>query len=156
MSRPLKLPAYGGQALIEGVLMRGRHAVAAAMRSPQGEIVMKIVPAVNQKVGDKEVPTGIPSTPTQSIPLLETRQTSTVVKVRDGQTILISGLIQEREEEVERAVPYLSGVPVVGPLFRHSTKRRNRSELVLLLTPRLTDVSGPTERVGYRVLPGER
>lgn len=124
--------------------------------SPQGEIVMKIVPAVNQKVGDKEVPTGIPSTPTQSIPLLETRQTSTVVKVRDGQTILISGLIQEREEEVERAVPYLSGVPVVGPLFRHSTKRRNRSELVLLLTPRLTDFSGPTERVGYRVLPGER
>jgi len=44
MNRPLKLPAYGGQALIEGVLMRGRHAVAAAMRSPQGEIVLQSEP----------------------------------------------------------------------------------------------------------------
>jgi len=124
--------------------------------SPQGEIVMKIVPAVNQKVGDKVVPTGIPSAPTQSIPLLETRQTSTVVKVRDGQTILISGLIQEREEEVQKAVPYLSGVPVLGPLFRHTTRQKGRSELVLLITPRLTDISGPAERVGFRALPLER
>lgn len=37
----LKLPSYGGQALIEGVLMRGSHYVAAAMRSPQGEIVVE-------------------------------------------------------------------------------------------------------------------
>ncbi len=37
---PEKLPSYGGQALIEGVLMRGGHAVAAAMRSPEGEIVI--------------------------------------------------------------------------------------------------------------------
>ncbi|MBN2046953.1 MAG: DUF1385 domain-containing protein [Anaerolineaceae bacterium] len=36
----LKLPAYGGQALIEGVLMRGQYALAAAMRSPEGEIVV--------------------------------------------------------------------------------------------------------------------
>jgi uncharacterized protein YqhQ len=37
----LKLPSYGGQALIEGVLMRGSHYVAAAMRNPQGEIVIE-------------------------------------------------------------------------------------------------------------------
>jgi len=37
----LKLPSYGGQALIEGVLMRGSKVVAAAMRNPQGEIVIE-------------------------------------------------------------------------------------------------------------------
>jgi len=40
----LKLPAYGGQALIEGVLMRGRYALAAAMRAPDGQIVVRTEP----------------------------------------------------------------------------------------------------------------
>ncbi|WP_299028825.1 DUF1385 domain-containing protein [uncultured Thermanaerothrix sp.] len=44
MGRPLKLPTYGGQALIEGVLMRGRRAVAAAMRNPQGDIIIQSEP----------------------------------------------------------------------------------------------------------------
>jgi uncharacterized protein YqhQ len=39
--KPLKLPSYGGQALIEGVLMRGKYGLAAAMRSPEGEIIIK-------------------------------------------------------------------------------------------------------------------
>jgi uncharacterized protein YqhQ len=39
--KPLKLPSYGGQALIEGVLMRGSNYLAAAMRAPNGEIVIK-------------------------------------------------------------------------------------------------------------------
>lgn len=118
--------------------------------SPQGEILMKIVPAVNQRVGEKLAPTGIPSAPTQSIPLLETRQTSTVVRLRDGQTLLISGLIQEREQEVSKSVPYLGEVPVMGALFRHSTKEKRRSELILLLTPTLVDVDQPAEGSGFR------
>lgn len=118
--------------------------------SPQGEILMKIVPAVNQRVGEKLAPTGIPSAPTQSIPLLETRQTSTVVRLRDGQTLLISGLIQEREQEVSKSVPYLGEVPVMGALFRHSTKEKRRSELILLLTPILVDVDQPAEGSGFR------
>lgn len=39
--KPSRMPSYGGQALIEGVLMRGAHSVAAAMRSPEGEIVIQ-------------------------------------------------------------------------------------------------------------------
>jgi len=113
--------------------------------SPQGEILLKIVPAVNQRVGEKLVPTGIPSAPTQAIPLLETRQTSTVVRLLDGQTLLISGLIQEREQEISKSVPYLAEVPVMGSLFRHTTKEKRRSELILLLTPRLVDINQPVQ-----------
>lgn len=116
--------------------------------SPQGEILLKVVPAVNQRVGEKLVPTGIPSAPTQSIPLLETRQTSTVVRLKDGQTLLISGLIQESDQDVEKSVPYLSEVPVMGPLFRHTTKEKRRSELILLLTPRLVDLESPVQGGG--------
>lgn len=111
--------------------------------SPQGEIVLKVVPAVNQRVGEKLVPTGIPSAPTQSIPLLETRQTSTVVRLKDGQTLLISGLIQEREVDTEKSVPYLSNVPLLGSVFRHTSKEKKKSELILLLTPRIVDLEAP-------------
>lgn len=116
--------------------------------SPQGEILLKIVPAVNQRVGEKLVPTGIPSAPTQAIPLLETRQTSTVVRLLDGQTLLISGLIQEREQEISKSVPYLAEVPVMGSLFRHTTKEKRRSELILLLTPRLVEINQPVQETG--------
>lgn len=124
--------------------------------SPQGEIIMKIVPAVNERVGEKVVPTGIPSAPTQTIPILETRQTSTVVKAEDGQTIILSGLIQERDILLEKGVPFLSDLPVVGPIFRHMAKEKGRSELVILLTPRLADVYPRMEGLGYKELPGKK
>ncbi|MCD4752251.1 MAG: DUF1385 domain-containing protein [Anaerolineaceae bacterium] len=58
-TKDLKLPAYGGQALIEGVLMRGKKALAAAMRSPEGEIII-----VTEELK------GIYQTNLRSIPLL--------------------------------------------------------------------------------------
>lgn len=58
-SEKLKLPTYGGQALIEGVLMRGSHALAAAMRAPDGKIVIK-----TEKLG------GIYQSPIRKIPFL--------------------------------------------------------------------------------------
>jgi uncharacterized protein YqhQ len=58
-SQKLKLPSYGGQALMEGVLMRGAHAVSAAMRAPNGEIVLQ-----------SETLTGIYKTQLARIPFL--------------------------------------------------------------------------------------
>jgi uncharacterized protein YqhQ len=59
MTKELKLPSYGGQALIEGVLMRGKHGLAAAMRSPDGQIVI-----------EKEPLKGIYTTGIRKIPFL--------------------------------------------------------------------------------------
>lgn len=120
--------------------------------SPEGEIAMKIVPAINKMIGQKTVPTGIPSAPTQTIPLLETRQTSTLVRVRESETIIISGLIQESEETAEKEVPYLSDIPVVGKVFRHSSREKKSSELVVLLTPRIPQRPLQMQEAGFRQL----
>jgi len=124
--------------------------------SPEGEIVMKIVPAINKMIGEKTVPTGIPSAPTQTIPLLETRQTSTLVKVKNGETIIISGLIQESEETLNKDVPFFSNLPIMGKLFRHTTRQKGSSELVILLTPRLSVQTLRTEDLGYQRIIGEK
>lgn len=118
--------------------------------SPTGEVILKIVPAVNRKVGEKTVPTGIPSAPTQTIPIIETRQTSTIVRVRDGQTVILSGLIQERQQMATRKVLGLGDLPFLGKLFKHKAKEKVRSELVIVITPRLREPLYPGEELGYK------
>ncbi len=105
--------------------------------SPDGEIILKIVPVINKKVGEKETPTGIASAPTQRIPIIETRQTSTVIKTKSGRTIIISGLIQEDIAKQTSKVPIMGDIPLLGNLFKYKTKNKRRSELVIILTPRL-------------------
>jgi len=118
--------------------------------SPTGEVILKIVPAINRKVGEKTVPTGIPSAPTQTIPIIETRQTSTIARVRDGQIVILSGLIQEKEERGTRKVLGLGDVPIIGGLFRYKAKGKARSELVIIVTPRVREPFYPGEETGYK------
>ena len=57
--------------------------------------------------------------------------------VRDGQTVLIAGLIEETLVEESAGIPVLGSLPLVGGAFRTTTERAAKSELVVLLTPRL-------------------
>ena len=111
-----------------------------------GEVILKIVPAINKKVGVKSVPTGISSAPTQLIPIVETRQTSTVVRVKNGQPVIISGLIQETNSFTEKRVPILGKFPIVGNLFSYSTQQKQRSELVVVVVPYVKD----NARISYK------
>ncbi len=65
------------------------------------------------------------------------RETDTTVRVRDGQTIIIAGLIQEKIEEDHTGVPVLQSLPLMGGLFRYKTGTKKKSELVIMITPTL-------------------
>ncbi|WP_461833902.1 secretin N-terminal domain-containing protein [Desulfothermus sp.] len=106
--------------------------------SSSGEIILKIVPTINKKVGEKSVPTGIPSAPLQNIPIMETRETSTIVKAQDGQPIIISGLIQETTNKTTNKVPVLGDLPILGHIFSYNSDSKNYSELVMVIVPHLT------------------
>jgi len=115
--------------------------------SERGDIILKIVPVINKKVGEKSVPTGIPSAPTQTIPIIETRQTSTVVRAKDGQPIIISGLIQDTTIKTTKKLPVLGSIPLLGYFFRHEAEDRTRSELVIVLIPHIQ--SAKLKALGY-------
>ncbi len=115
--------------------------------SASGEIILKIVPVINKKVGEKSVPTGIASAPTQTIPIIETRQTSTIVRAKDGQPIIISGLIQDTTTHNAKKLPGLGNIPILGHIFRYKTEERVRSELVIVLTPHIQ--SAKLKALGY-------
>jgi type II secretory pathway component GspD/PulD (secretin) len=65
------------------------------------------------------------------------KQASTIVRLRDGETAIIGGLISEEIGETERRIPVLGKLPVVGAAFRSKANLRSRTELVIFLTPRL-------------------
>ncbi|MFB3886013.1 MAG: secretin and TonB N-terminal domain-containing protein [Thermodesulfobacteriota bacterium] len=103
-----------------------------------GTILMNIHPSITEKTGEKTTPDG-----KTTFPLLSVRETDTTVKVRDGQTIIIAGLMQEKKEETHIGVPVLQTVPILGGLFRYRTETKRNSELVIMITPTL--------QVGQRV-----
>ncbi|MGB3768141.1 MAG: AMIN domain-containing protein [Phormidesmis sp.] len=87
--------------------------------------------------------------------LLSKRQlTSGQVRVRDGQTLVLSGIIQESDRVTTSKVPLLGDIPLLGALFRSTSRNNDRRELIVLLTPQILDDSDASV-YGYRYQPGE-
>jgi general secretion pathway protein D len=65
------------------------------------------------------------------------RALSTEVAVQSGQTVLLGGLIQQTDMTQDSGVPFLSRIPVLGRLFGTTDRKRDRTELIVLITPRI-------------------
>jgi general secretion pathway protein D len=70
-------------------------------------------------------------------PTITKRSTKTSVVVKDNQTVVIGGLIQEKEEEIVTKVPFLSDIPLLGLLFQQKSKSKNKTNLIVFLTPHI-------------------
>ena len=72
-----------------------------------------------------------------SVPGLTVRRASTTVELRDGESFAIAGLFQQEYNNAVSQVPWLGDVPVLGALFRSARWRRQETELVIIVTPRV-------------------
>ena len=97
-----------------------------------GRISMKINPKVSQ------LSTTIPQA-LGGAPGVDTRSADTNVIVRDGETIVIGGLIHDAQSEVVYKVPLLGDIPLLGYLFRKKSMSRSRMELIIFVTPRIIE-----------------
>jgi pilus assembly protein CpaC len=79
------------------------------------------------------------------IPALTTRRAETDVELRDGQSFAIAGLLDNISQEDRAAVPILSSLPIIGNLFKSKSERAERTELMVLITPRLVRPLNPDE-----------
>ncbi len=78
------------------------------------------------------------TTPTQNkIPIIDTSLAETTVMVKEGTTIVIGGLRRDEEVETKERTPFLASLPIVGNMFKSSNKKMDRTELMILLTPRI-------------------
>lgn len=72
-------------------------------------------------------------------PVISTRNASVTVRMKDGETLVIGGLINESDSENRSGIPFLSDIPVVGGVFQNNNTEKTRTEIVFLITPRLMD-----------------
>ncbi len=70
-------------------------------------------------------------------PVISTREASTRATIRDGQTVVIGGLIGNTDEYSDSGIPFLKDIPVIGSLFKRQTRSRSRTELAIFVTPHI-------------------
>jgi Flp pilus assembly secretin CpaC len=110
----------------------------------EGDIFLTVTPEVSQPDFNS---------PVEGIPTFRTRRASTSARLRDGETLILGGLLQTNRIEDVRGIPYLQDIPVVGHFFRHTTYTDEVTELMVMATPRLVQPIADGEHI---LLPTDR
>jgi pilus assembly protein CpaC len=82
-----------------------------------------------------------------SVPALTVRRASTTVELRDGQSFVIGGLLQNNSQNQIEQLPWVGSVPVLGALFSSKSYQRNETDLAIIVTPRLVRPTRPGDLV---------
>ncbi|UCD15479.1 MAG: hypothetical protein JSV34_00050 [Candidatus Omnitrophota bacterium] len=98
----------------------------------EGFITMKIKPEVSSVRTTLETSLG------SEIPIVDTAEAETVVKIKDGTTIMVAGLIKDEDRETISGNPLLAKIPLISGLFSNRDRRLKKTETVIFLTPRIT------------------
>ena len=116
--------------------------------SPDGTVVMQ-VDAEKSELGPESegIPVSISGGEVIRSPSVNVTTAQTTVSAGDGETIVIGGLITKYNTFGSRRIPYLADIPLVGRLFRMDTGRERRSELLIILTPRVVRNPEDAERI---------
>ncbi len=117
--------------------------------SPDGNVVMEI-DAEKSKVGPEEE--GIPVAVSMDGTIIRSPRVDTItaqatVSVADGETVVLGGMITTEKETIERRAPYLADIPVLGHLFRYDSSDARRTEMIIILTPRVIRNPEDAERI---------
>jgi type II secretory pathway component GspD/PulD (secretin) len=107
--------------------------------TPDGLVVMEI-DAERSQLGP--ITSGVPvgfGTGGQVIrqPVIDVTLAQTTISALDGQTVVFGGLITKNTQTIQRRVPGISEIPLVGRLFRYDFKQQQRTELLIIMTPRV-------------------
>ncbi|MBD2048545.1 AMIN domain-containing protein [Coleofasciculus sp. FACHB-64] len=117
-----------------------------------GFVTLAVNPTVTAIGGQQNIVVG---DDVNQIALLTVRNlNSGQLRLRDGQTLILSGIIQDSERTTVSKVPILGDIPLLGALFRSTNKVNQRQEVIVLLTPQIIDDSSRAA-FGYSYTPGQ-
>lgn len=117
-----------------------------------GFVTLSVAPSITSPTDTFTINTAGAS---NTVFLLSNRQLqSGSIRVRDGQTLILSGIIQESERSSVNKIPILGDIPILGSLFRSTVNENERQELIVLLTPEILDDSDQSA-FGYSYTPSE-
>ncbi len=117
-----------------------------------GFVTLKLKPEVSSADATKTVVLKNPDGSTRTtVPYVTTSEAETSVVVKDGTTIIIGGLMKDTLVNYQDRVPFLGDIPLVGKLFSNTGKTKEKTELVILLTPTIIDGEKTTDEAMLRM-----
>ena len=84
-------------------------------------------------------------------PVISTREATTRAIIRDGQTVVIGGLIGESTEYRDSGIPFLKDIPLIGLLFKRQSEIRNRTEIAIFVTPYIVRSDADADTIRERI-----
>jgi pilus assembly protein CpaC len=139
---PIPVPGQLGQIAIEykkyGV---GLSFTPTVLKEGQINLVIKPTVSEIDPTHSVSIAGGI------SIPALTVREASTTLELRDGQSFMLGGLLQNNSQTTQDQLPWLGDVPVLGALFRSASYQKNETDLVIVVTPHVVHPMRPTDTV---------
>ena len=124
--------------------------------TPDGLVVMEIDAQKSKlnPVEGVEIPSSVPDVPSVKALNIDITKATTVISARSGQTVVFAGLIETEKDRTTRGIPYLSELPLLGPLFRFTSNADTRKELLIVMTPHV--VRDDDEVDAIRIAESER
>ncbi len=107
-----------------------------------GSVTLHVHPSVSEVADQQKIITIGERDVTLPLALSTVRETDSVIRANSGQIVVIGGLIQDKSEDRNSAVPFLSEIPILGEAFKQRNFESEKSELVILLRPIVADVKG--------------
>ncbi len=159
-NRPARIRVGSEQPVATGtVVSREAEATTTTIEFKEVGRILTIVPRVNSEglvnlqvrvevsdVGERVV------VGRQSFDAFNVREAETAAVLHDGQTLVIGGIITDNRRRSRIGIPLLMDVPVLGPLFRTDFERSDRTELMILITPRVIHDRRQGDRATKRFL----
>lgn len=113
-----------------------------------GFVSLSVAPSVSAVANTQDLGNG------NLVAFLNKRNLSSgLIRLRDSQTLILSGIIQDSDRTSVTKVPILGDIPILGALFRSTNKVNQRQEVIVLLTPQILDDSERSSSMGYNYTP---
>lgn len=146
----VETPSQGGNVVCTPQLTTAGLVLGARVEKidDNGFVTFTLSPSISAVTAEEVAPAGCGS----NLKILSVRSLDTgALRVRDGQTLILTGVISDLDRELVTKWPIVGDLPLVGQFFRNSGKIREKRELVIMVTPRIVnDVEGGTYGYGWQ------
>ena len=136
--------------ILTSITLSGVNGVSQQVQYVNVGVTLQIAPRVSPDGYVTSHIYGVVSSVTgysQGYPTISQREAETSASVRDGETFVIGGLTQENSLGTKSKVPLLGDIPLIGNVFKNQRWTRSKTELYIVITPRIVRHSGPAEQV---------
>jgi len=121
----------GGQIVTTEEIKTGVSLAVNPRITPEGDIVMTLVPTVSDIAPSRFA----------GYPTIVERSVITTVRVKNGETLVLGGLVRDEQVENRSEVPVLSKIPLLGELFKSRTKQPRHTEVLIFMTPKVVETT---------------